>query len=226
MRFVKALCLATCAALTVIAFSGIGSASATTMCMVEGVSKKCPAFKEYPAREYKAVLTTGTKVELELLPGPVVLECTASTIVMKTKEESGNPINGEMKTLTFGGGACTEFCESATMVNTPYASKTTFLAGDGNKDGDLILSKGGVNNPPIIKMTKCGINQVTCEYTAASGLFGYRILGGSPAALLVDHNQFNYSAGSGEMACGTSIQYSARYTVTEPSGGLYVTEKP
>lgn len=226
MRFVTALCLVTCAALAVIAFSGIGSASASTICMVEGASKKCPAGKEYPAREYKAGLTTGTKVELELLPGPVLLECTVSTIVMKTNEESGNPINGEMKTLTFGGGHCSEFCESATAVNTPYASKTSFLAGDGNKDGDLVLSKSGVNNPPIIKLTKCGINQVTCEYTAKSGLFGYRILGGTPGALLVDHNLFNYSAGSGEMACGMSLQYSARYTVTEPSGGLFVTEKP
>lgn len=226
MRCVKALCLVTCVALTAVAFGGIGSASASTICMVEGVSKKCPSGKEYPAREYKAVLTTGTKVELELLPGPVLLECTESTVLMKTKEVSGNPINGELKTLTLQGGACTNFCESATMVNLPYASKTLFFAGDGNKDGEVVFTQSVENKPPIIKLTKCGAAQVTCEYTAASQLFGYKILGGSPGALLSDRYPFNYSFGSGEMACGTSLQYSARYTVTEPSGGLYVTEKP
>jgi hypothetical protein len=226
MRYVRALCLVTCTALAVIAFSGIGSASASTMCMVEGVGKKCPAGKGYPAREYKAVLEAGTKVELELLPGPTLLECTSSTILMKTKEESGSPINGEMKTLSLGGGHCTEFCESATMLNLPYAAKISHIAVDGNRDGELVLTKGGVNNPPIIKLTKCGVAQVTCEYTAVSGLFGYKIVGGTPAVLIADHNPFNYSAGSGEMACGMSLQYTARYKMTEPSGGLFVTEKP
>jgi hypothetical protein len=223
MKLINALYLAIAAALIAIAFIGTGSASAVTVCKVEGDGgKKCTTGNLYPPRVYKAVLETGTKVEFINLP---TLKCTSSTVFGKTTLMSAEPLPGELTSLTFTGEDCTKHCESVTALNLSYVLKIKYL--DGKKDGEVILTKNGAANPPILKFTKCGFFATTCEFTAQSETFVFKLVGGNPVGKLVANEApFLYSGGTSEEACGSVVKYKATYQITEPAGPVFITELP
>lgn len=219
MRHIKAFSFATGTVLVVMAFIGLSSASAVKLCDVAGTGETCPTGKAYAPRNLKAVLDTGTKLELI---GALTTKCEQSTLFGKNKLESGSPYLGELSTFSLLGEDCNKSCDSVTALNLPYKFEITPIPGDGNKDGEVTVSKESAG-PPIVKMEKCGFFEPICEFTATGSSFTLKLVGGNPAKLIANDLVFKYTSGTSEAACGMTVKLKATWKFTEPTA-VFVTK--
>jgi hypothetical protein len=203
MKYLKTFGLALIAALTLTAFVGAGSASATVICK----TNTTPCSEKYPAgTEYKASLAIGTSMRLTTTEGTTLNTCTAATLTGKTENlgSATETVRGPVAAtgLTFSN------CVSGTVTTTEGGVTETHSIS------------GTSNGTYTAKNFKISVGTVfgTCVYTAGTGTHIGTVTGGAPATVDV---AAVVSLVSG--FCPSSAKWAATYTVTSPNP-LYVKE--
>jgi hypothetical protein len=208
--------LAALAALTVAAFVGPGSASATTLCSVNQAN--CPV-----GARYSASTTVGPAEALEgpavvafaVLGVPVEIECEVAGSKAFTFAESGAPLMGAFGMYTFE--TCVSGLGICTVAEIDSAYSAAFEAtGGGN--GSLLVEM--LNEGPPGLEVQCGA--LTCLYAAES--VELQVIGGEPAAWVVNEAPLTLQPGSGG-ACSENATWSAEYTIVAPEV-LFVAAAP
>jgi hypothetical protein len=209
MRTTRVLVLGVLAALTVTAFAGPGTASATTLCSVNLAN--CPVGNRYPEA---TVLVLGAEAPPEpsvvattVSGEPFAVECEGVGAAGQLLVESGTPLTIALQFTTFatctsGLGACT-----VEDLNAGYVGGLEAIGG-GN--GELLIEEGAGGGPPGIGF-QCGA--LTCLYAAEA--IESEFMGAVTAALAVNAAPLARQAGSGA-ACGLNATWTAEYEITGP----------
>jgi len=199
MKYVKMLGLAAVAAMALMAFVGAGTASATTLCRTN-VTTCEPAWDVAQGSTLDASLKSGTSAILETAGGLIRDTCTTSTVKGTTTNTSGTTVSGTVENLTFEG------CSVKTQVL--------------EQDGTLEIASNGEVKAKGFRVTVEILGE-SCIYTAGTGTKLGTLTGGSPATLTVSATIGINAAESGAN-CAPSSNWTATYTITEPSA-LWVT---
>lgn len=98
MKMVKFLGFAVAIAVAITAFIGVSAASAVTLC--SAAENPCAAKMRYPAgTAIKGTLATGTQAVFKV-ESIGTIKCKGSTLAVKTSQESGSPLTGELTNIT------------------------------------------------------------------------------------------------------------------------------
>jgi len=205
MKYVKMLGLAAVAALALMAFVGVGSASATTLCKTN--STPCPA--EWKVKKGdKLTASLDPKTTALLQAGFANVTCTESHVEGTVENEGSETetVSGPVTSVTFGSCNCEEV-----KVNVGGSLELHYT----EKMNGTLTSKGATAT------VKCA--GVTCKYkTAASGthmgtLTGSDATGGAATLDIATHLEKH----EGSFLCANSAEWTASYVVTTPNP-LYV----
>ena len=158
MRYLKLLGAVAVGLLAVIAIAGAGSASATVLCKEE--ASPCPAGQRYEK---------GTEVSAE---GSSTLEsvfatvkCSTSSVMIKTKAESGKPLPAEVNTAEWGG--CKDQSSNSCAVKaTEIAWKASF-EWTGGSIAKLIFENSGLEFTCAKETCKYGTAKETGTFVGA-----------------------------------------------------------
>jgi hypothetical protein len=193
MRYWKRLGLVAVAATTLTAISGVGGASATTLCTTAD-SPGCTM-----------TYTTGTTIDFSLVPGGTtritsppgvtVLTCTESTIKGKTTQTSGTWIEVDIEAFTRGG------CNAT--VDTIVNGKLEIMWTSGN-NAEVVGKEAQVTTI---------IGGVSCTYGFGEGTKLGTLMGGEAPTLKIE-TKIKKVAGS--FACPAEPIMDAEYVLTEP----------
>lgn len=209
MKYIKMLSLAAVAAMALMAFVGVGSASATTLCKTN--VEPCPAEWDYPA----GTVITGSLVpntSAVLHAGIANITCSESTAEIKTTETSGEPLKGDLINLTFNGCNCRVSVLKPLTANGTQAPGSITATGGGN--GSVKLENG------VEVEVEC--SGVVCVYGGEAT--GLEVQGGNPAKLVATPEKVKIKKLSGSFLCTNPAEWTAEYQVTSPVGPLFVTK--
>jgi hypothetical protein len=205
MKHVKILGLAAAAAIAVMAFLGVGSASATVLCKTN--STPCPVEWHY---------NTGTTISASLESGTITTFTTTGGI--HEDECTGSTVEGP--TANTGGG-------SETVKASVAANKLTFsnctVKTEVMEGGELEIHHitGSMNGTLTAAEFEITINLgVSCVYTAGTSTDLGTVTGGSMATIDISTI---LSKKTGSFICPSTIIWAAAYTVTSPEP-LYIAE--
>lgn len=149
--------LAAVAVLSLSAFIGVASASATTVCSA-GPSYTCPAGSSYAGSVFGSLNTNGpAATSAKLTATFATVSCTASTVTGSTTAAGAGSLTPAFSGCTTGGGSsCT-----VTMTGTPYSAQATFdAAHTGGRAGTLAVTS------PSATIACTGLT--TCVFSASS----------------------------------------------------------
>jgi len=201
-RFVVRMGIAALAVVGALTVLGAGTASATKLCTVEGLTKTCPAGQEVKAT---AALKFSLKMPAQFSIKIALVECQTSSFegeVTNAGGGAGVPVKATLKNLAFG--KCNNNC-SVTPMGSPWSA--TF-EGSGNRDGDMTWS-------PSLEFN---CNGTKCFY---SDLVKFAVKGGFPATLEPGPE---LTMTGGDKGCANPGSWSGDYSITTPMD-LWVTEK-
>lgn len=198
--------VAIAAAITV--FINASAASATTLC--SAAENPCAAKMRYPAgTTIKGTLAPGTQAVFKA-ESIGTIKCKGSTLAVKTSQESGSPLKGELTNITLsscslGGTECTVetsllgFFEVLVSWSFPFNFNATF---DGGIDFGF----------------QCG-GLLKCQFTGKNmSLVG---AGGEPATLKSEAIELERNGS----ICPTESKWTSAYEITGPNP-LYGSESP
>ena len=189
MKYVKMLGLAAVAAAALMALVGVGTASATTLTGVEGkvLAKGSTIHANFVSTKTqpKATLTTEFKN----------IECEESTVSGVTTNETGETVNGEVKSLTFS--KCN--CEVKVL-----------------KTGTLSINASSVLKSSGAEVTAtCStiFGSVHCIYATSNTELG-SLKGGTTATLEISSKDIPRLSTNG--LCDPTANWDANYSVDNP----------
>jgi len=204
----KLLGLAAVAAMALTAFFGAGSASATTLCTQ--TETPCAAGNQYTLTQdniIEASLEAGTTAVLKNTSGSIEDTCNTSSIKAELTNSGGAAatVAGKVTEIAFGG------CTNTTSVNN--AATCTFEVHNvANTDHGTLTGSG------------CTVGVVAfgfpCWWSAANGTHLGTVTGGSMATL--DIKAVVQRVDQSSFLCPSTAIWEANYTVTKPTGGMYV----
>ncbi|HEV2858759.1 MAG TPA: hypothetical protein VGW80_10190 [Solirubrobacterales bacterium] len=203
MKHTKMLGLAVMAAMALMAFAGVGTASATKLCQNNANTTTCSA--PYASGTVIHANLTG-KATLETSGGTVLDVCGISTVEGKTSNvgSSTETVKGAITALTW------EECTKETKTITPGELEIHSISGTDN--GTLTA-----------KNTQVTINGLfeneSCIYGAGTGTDLGTVVGGAPATLSIS-TLVKKQTGSGAL-CPFEARWTASYAVDKPNP-LYV----
>jgi hypothetical protein len=215
MKSIRILGLGVVAALAVMAFVGAGSASAVTLCKAN--ESPCTGTNKYPS---------GTAVSAHLKEGTVALlktnivnvTCSESETSGENTLESGSPLTGLVRTLSFG--------ECETVLGTPCTVTVVHLdalhpynasiAATGGGNGTLTVTGNSLGNPGATVECATVIN---CTFTTASAALS--VTGGTMALAKASEVTLSQSG----IKCPSTSTWNAEYRVTAPEP-LWVEASP
>jgi hypothetical protein len=203
MKHLKMLGLTMAAIAALMAFAAAGSASANTVLCEKEEGKAAPAVCENPYLAH-VIEASSTKTVLESNLGNVT--CTESSSKGRTKEESGNPLKGEIEELNFkkctlGVANCT-----ATAVNLPYAASLVHTEGTFN--GVMTVSNGGKGAPGA---TVICAGVIECTFTAEGIQLDAN--GGATGTIVANKEKLGFAGGA---ICPKEASWTATYSVSNP----------
>jgi hypothetical protein len=189
MKYLKMLGLTAVAALSIAAFAGAGTASASSLCKVNESPCAAPFTGEVVGKSAEATLTAGS-------------------FVVKCASEAKGSLNasgvGKITNLTFS--SCKGECTTATALNLPYKAVGD-AAGGGN--GTLLVSKETVG-PPGAKLGGCTFLKVNCAYVAETEPVSLAVTGGASPTLKATAVPLKRTEGP----CPEKGTWTATYSVT------------
>ena len=195
--------LAAIAAMALMAVVGASTASATVLCKNSTSTTKCT--DDYASgTAFEATLTTGSTYVFETSGGTTLDTCTGSTIKGQTTNTGSSTSTLEIFLSSKSWGSC-----SFTTI--------TLKVGDfeihhiaGTDSGTLTEVHG----------SETTLNTIfgTCVYGSGSALNLGTLVGGNPAAIVINTSMPKIS---GNFACPSTGILTANYTVTSPKP-LYV----
>lgn len=206
MKYVKILGLAI-AATVLIAFAGVGSASATVLCKTapENEGKDCaPSWGYMSGETFEA--SSATSVLFEDTSGNSIGTCTSGGGLKGKTTNTGSAsetVDGFMEELKFSG--CT------VTVGVPAFGAFEIHATD-NDESTVTLKSFEIT----LSTTLTG----SCFYGSKGGIPLGSMKGGEQPTLPVNAG---ISKVSGGLACPASIRWTATYTVTSPRGMHFAT---
>jgi hypothetical protein len=197
------LSLAAVAAIAAMAFIGVGTASATTLCSVN--TNPCPEGSRYTSVPVEAALEAGTEA---VLTGPVPVKCTTSTVKGKSEGTSGNPLTGHITGLTFG-----PTCSGCTEVEPllPVGGYTVHVSA-GATQGNGTMTVLGAE----VHLRKCPLG-TSCLATAKEVVLD--VTGGNPAKVVAKEEPITLSCSL------SSGSWTATYVVSTPKP-VFVEKEP
>jgi hypothetical protein len=200
MKYLKILGLATVTVAALMAFAGVGIASATVICKNNLNTETCS--EPYPVgTEGTASLESGGSALLTDTSGKSLDTCKASTVTGKLKSQGkGGPARSELSTLSFSS------CNFPTKTLSPGSAELHWIKGTDNGT----LTTGGV---------EVTINTVlfgSCIYGMESGTDVGTTVGGNPGSLSV--NAVVKKLGGG-ISCPETTKFTAKYVATSPTAG-------
>jgi hypothetical protein len=195
MKYVKMLGLAAVAAMALMAFVGVGSASATTT-FCKTAASPCPAEWDYP--NTTTIHATQVGSGKFAVPG-ITVTCTESTLHGFVTENSKVSVAEE--SLTFGG------CN--TTVKTVKGG-TLSVAASGSGNGNVSAS--------TVEVT-INIGGVSCIFGAgeSTNLGTYTE---SNTHITISEKTINKTGGS--FLCPGSGTWTTTYKITQPTGTIYI----
>lgn len=216
MKHLKSLGLAAVVAAGLAVLAGVGTASATILCSVEGEGKgtTCPGGKAYGLnQEIHAVIEPKTNFVLSTMYK--IIECEESTIKVKVEEAGGEKkrVFGPVESLTFG--KCN--CSITVLKNGTF--ETNWIEGSNN--GDLFS-----NEMELTTVCTTIFGNVHCIYRTSHAPFGL-LKGGNPAKM---ETVMENEEGEGKafikvmtnVQCKEYARWFANYEITTPKP-LYIT---
>ena len=214
MKYLKTVGLTAVAALAFMAFVGLGTASATTLCKTgtpeESVCGAGAGKKKTSATD-ESITASSTNSKLTGGSATFNISCTSSSTTVTATGNSGTTVPGEVTALSFTG-CSTESgitCTNPSVKNLPYPG--SIEAGTGG-DSKLKTEKGTEAEPKIGASIVCG-GFVSCEFlTNKAELTGTN---GSPTNFVA--KEVNLPKKSG-LFCPSAAKWDGTYNVTSPAG--------
>jgi len=190
MKYMKILGLAAVAAAALMAFAGVGTASATTLTNEAGEVVKTGSTIDFSIPSGKSAILTSTS-------GEELDKCSVSTVSGKTTNEGGTgvAVAGNVETLTWS--SCT------------FPTKTLTASG-------LQVNGTGSGNVGATGTFEVTINTIlfgTCVYGVTNGTPVGTLASGTFTANAVAEK---FSGSS--LACPETSLWTGTYTATEPKG--------
>ncbi len=182
-------------------------APAATLC--EANEEPCLGAKTYePFSTIEAKLKIKTEAKLSM--GLFTVNCKESSIKGITREESGQPLMGDLESLSFAG--CST-CSSIDALKLPWEAS---IEATGSGNGTITAKNMAV----LLK--NCTAFKVTCEAKAAAVTLD--IVGGASAELIAKEEPLEQPETS---VCGEKASFTATYVISKPAP-LFVpkAEKP
>ena len=210
MKCLKALGLAAIAAMTLTAFPGASSASATVLCKTATTSDCASSGWDYPTgTALDASLKKGTKAVLNA--SGIIDECSESTVRGSTANTGGatETVRGAVTVANLTWGGCT-------------AEKTETVKGGELEIHWIPGTDNGTVTAREIQVTVKTAG-ISCTYGAGTGIDLGTLAGGNPAVLSISTNVFP----SGGLFCPKEqkeVTWTAEYVVTSPTP-LFVSER-
>jgi hypothetical protein len=220
MKHLKILGLAAVAAMALMAFIGVGSASADVLCQTApnkaGECATSPG--DYIA---KTVFTAeATNPTLTVTGGFVSsVTCEKSNVTLENTSTGSNTpgtaVGGKITDLTFTGNCQTNSGSKCTVST--GSGYTGSIVATGNKGSGTFT----VNSATSTSVTCLGF--LECTYTtAANGLvLGYT--GGNPAAVVANNETLAHEPGG--FGCGSEAHWTATYNATGANSAVWVATK-
>jgi len=213
MHYLKVFSLSAIAALALIAVAGVGSASAATICSIEGTGTSCGGSHGF---HYSGTVHAATEAgkPAELTSGFDNVKCDSTVHMVEVNTEGTAWVDA----LTFSncvdsfGHACTAK-SNASSGNRWHAAAVTGTAPNGTLTVDNVNGQFTCPNP--LKTSEL----VTCIYAAESATA--TVTGGAPAKVTATKVALARQAGSGP-SCSATATWSGTYRVSAPSS-LYLT---
>jgi hypothetical protein len=180
------------AAMALVAFAGVGSASATSLCTSFGFESELCEGEVLPANTpLELGAEAGTYVKFE---GGLSRSCSKAVLKGSNYEESGEPLVGGFGTVQFSG------CMGAyPIVGTPEPWIAEFTRTTGG-DGTVKITGGGGAEVGYRELG--GGYPFNCWYKAKSMELDF--VGGSPAKLIASKEPFKGSCGEQKVS-GTFV---------------------
>ncbi|HET8956431.1 MAG TPA: hypothetical protein VFN18_12305 [Solirubrobacterales bacterium] len=222
MKYLTRLGLLGIAVAAVVAFGGVGTASATELCTV-GI-EPCPG----ETLESAGTALEATTTLLTITAGASGnITCTHSLIKGKTTDAGGKGKDVEATIESFTasgkgpGGECTNdlaFGGTASCtvspVNLPWKAP---LSKSALPDGTMTWSSSGKGDPGFT--VKCATQMMECIFSATKHVLDFK--GGKPA-LLKAVDEPLVAAQEGFSFCPSKGTWDATYTVLKPTQGYLV----
>ncbi len=214
MRFTKMLILAITASIAAMALMGTSSAAALdsiVLCKTKPASPSalCPDGNLYPS---------GTVIKAKAanpeLSGALTVECPESVAEGKTTAASGNPLTGEITSLTFGPAGKCSTCPTVDVEGLPY--KNVKIAANASDDFFLV-SEG------FALLLNC-FTFIDCLYKTPVGGVALLIENRSGGLPLIKAEAETLIGPGG--ICGSSSSWTATYEVTAPDPVWIALDKP
>jgi RHS repeat-associated protein len=210
MRVARVAGLAALGALAILAATGGPTASATTLCSLNG--SPCPGV-EYPSgTKVDGALVSGGKSKFVTSLGTI--ECTTSTVTGETTSAGGEgkAVEGTIGSLAFSGCKLGETSCTATVVNLPHSASAT-ATEKGN--GTLAMK----DSEGVGATVKCGL---VIDCTLSTEEAKLKLTGGNPAIASAEAVPLGKLSGA---KCPSEAKWSAEYELSQPKP-LYVVTKP
>lgn len=200
MKYARTFGLAAIAVVAAMAFVGVSSASATTLCSTK--TNPCTGTTYGVGQE---IIAHSPKAELK---GTITVTCESDASGKVTA--LGTPIVGSLVNLSFTN--CSG-CSKAETLNLPYKAEISASgANDGN--GTFKASSGG-KGAPGAKLTGCTGFNLECVFSVTGGTASLSANGGAPGTLVAKEVPLTRTGGSA--LCGSSATWTATYTINTPS---------
>jgi hypothetical protein len=201
MKYVKMLGFAAMAAAVLMAFTGVGTASATVICKNNSNTETCS--EPYAiGTEGTASIEKGNSALLTNTEGESLNTCTGSTVTGKLKSQGKEkPALSELTTLTWSG------CNFLTKTINPGLGELHWIKGTDNGT----LTTGGV------EVTINTLFFGSCIYGFTSGTDVGTTVGGNPGSLTVNAVAEKFSGSN--IVCPATTKFTAKYVATSPTAG-------
>lgn len=199
MKYVKMLGFAALTAAVLMAFTGVGTASATVICKNSSNTETCS--EPYAiGTEGTASLEKGTSALLNNTEGESLDTCKESTVTGKLKSQGKEkPALSELTTLTWGG------CTFTTKTVNPGLGELHWIKGTDN--GTLTTSG--------VEVTINTIFFGSCIYGITAGTIVGTTVGGNPGNLTV--NAVVHKLSGSNVICPSTTIFKAKYGATNPT---------
>jgi hypothetical protein len=207
MKHLKMLGVAAVAAMALMVFVGMGTASATVLCKTPGTGTTtgttCPSGWAYGSgQEIHAVNVGNLTLDAKFKN----ITCTSSTIKATTGSEEGTPLTGPEGTLILGGCNCTFTVLRAGTQAIEWIS--------GTHNGTVTSS--GTEMTTVCTVLGLGVH---CTYVTSNTHIGTLTGGNDPTLTASAHIPVDELNSDG--VCPEESTWTATYTVTTPQP-LYV----
>ncbi len=217
MRFTKMLILAITASIAAMALVGTSSALAVDSIVL---CKENPGSTEALCPE-KSLYPSGTVIKAKAanpkLSGTLTVECPESVVEGKTTAASGNPLTGEITSLTFGpNGKCSN-CPTVDVESLPYKNVKVVAKTVGEKEEFFLISEG------FAQLLNC-FGFINCLYKTPAGGVELLIENRANGLPLIKAEAETLTGPGG--VCGSSGAWTATYEVTAPDPVWIALDKP